>query len=391
MNIAPDQTATSLALLERLVGFPTVSERSNLELIGFVEDYLARWGVASRRFPNVDGTKAALLVTIGPADRPGIVLSGHTDVVATEGQDWTSDPFRLTVRDGKAYGRGTADMKAFSAIALAAVPRMLARPLSTPLHLLLSYDEETTCLGSLDAIRAFGADLPLPRAAIVGEPTLLEVADAHKGVSIFRTTVQGHAVHSSRPDAGANAVLGASLLIAELDREYDRAIAKGDPSGRYDPPHATVHVGPIQGGTGLNIVPDQCSFAWEVRTLPDYGGAAVAGRLSLHAHKSVLPRLRRGGAPASMETRLLVDVPGLAPEPGSAAETLALRLAGRNRPICVSYCTEAGHFQRAGIPTVICGPGSIDQAHKPDEFITLDQLAAGDRFVDRLIAWCAAN
>lgn len=387
----PDLAVSSLALLEKLVGFPTVSNRSNLELIGFVEEYLSRLGVASRRFPNADGTKAALLVTIGPAEKPGIVLSGHTDVVATEGQDWTTDPFQLAVRDGKAYGRGTVDMKAFSAIALAAVPRMLAQPLATPIHLLLSYDEETTCLGSLDAIRAFGTDLPLPRAAIVGEPTLLEVADAHKGVAIFRTVVNGTAVHSSRPDSGANAVLGAAMLIAELDREYDRAIAQGDSSGRFDPPHATVHVGPIEGGTGLNIVPDRCTFAWEVRTLPDFGGQAVGLRLAHHAREAVLPRLRRGGANASVDTILGVDVPGLAPEPGSAAETLALRLAGRNRPITVSYCTEAGHFQRAGIPTVICGPGSIDQAHKPDEFITLDQIAAGDRFMDRLIAWCVAN
>lgn len=387
----PKDVPASLALLDALVAFPTISDRSNLELIAFVEAYLARLGVASRRFPNADGTKAALLITIGPADKAGIVLSGHTDVVATHGQDWTSDPFRMTVRDGKAYGRGTADMKAFSAIALAAVPRMLAQPLKRPIHLLLSYDEETTCLGSLDAIRAFGTDLPMPLAAIVGEPTLLEVADAHKGVTIFRTVVSGTAVHSSRPDSGANAVLGASMLIAELDRHFDRAIAKGDATGRFDPPHATVHVGTIQGGTGLNIVPERCEFAWEVRTLPDFPGAPVAMQLAHHARDAVLPRLRRGGAGASVDTTMVVDVPGLAPEPGSSAETLALRLAGRNRPICVSYCTEAGHFQRAGIPTVICGPGSIDQAHKADEFIALDQIEAGDRFMDRLISWCVAN
>lgn len=389
--MSTDQTSASLAMLERLVAFPTVSDQSNLELIGFVEEYLFGLGVTGRRFPNADGTKAALLVTIGPAEKPGIVLSGHTDVVATQGQEWSSDPFQLTVRDGNAYGRGTVDMKAFSALALAAVPRMLAQPLARPIHLLLSYDEETTCLGSLDAIRAFGTDLPMPLAAIVGEPTMLEVADAHKGVSIFRTIVNGKAVHSSRPDSGANAVLGAALLIAELDQQFDRAIAQGDATGRFDPPYATVHVGPIKGGTGLNIVPDHCEFAWEVRTLPDFAGHPVALRLAHYARETVLPRLQRGGAGASIDTTMVVDVPGLAPDPGSAAETLALRLAGRNRPVCVSYCTEAGHFQHAGIPTVICGPGSIDQAHKADEFISLDQLVAGDRFMDRLIAWCVAN
>lgn len=380
---------TPLALLERLVSFNTESDRSNLALIDFVADYLSRLGVSYVRLPNATGDKAAIYATIGPTDRGGVVLSGHTDVVPVAGQAWTSDPFTLRVADGRAYGRGAVDMKAFAAIALAMIPEMQKARLETPIHLLLSYDEETTCLGVVDAIRRMGFETPRPRVVIVGEPTELQVADAHKSVVTFLTRVHGHESHSSKPALGANAVAGAAHLVVELDRIADLFRERGDPTGRFDPPYATVHVGTIAGGTARNIVPKMCSFHWEVRGVPGTDEQEAAELLMRHADDVVLPRLRRHGMPALVETELEIHVPGLAPDPGSEAETLALRLAERNGTITVPYGTEAGHFQRNGIPTIVCGPGSIDQAHQPDEYIALDEIERGVVFLRRLIANCA--
>jgi acetylornithine deacetylase len=370
------------------VSFDTESSRSNLELIAFVEEYLARNDVPFVRVPNATGDKAALLATIGPTDRGGIVLSGHTDVVPVTGQAWTSDPLALRVEDGKASGRGAVDMKGFAAIALSLVGEMKAAPLATPIHIMLSYDEETTCEGVLDTIARMGVDLPRPQAVIVGEPTSLQVADAHKSVVTFDTYVHGHEAHSSKPYLGANAVLGGAMLVAELDRLGRELRAQGDPTGRFDPPYATVHVGTIDGGTARNIVPKLCHFHWEVRGVPGTDERGVAAQLQHYAERVVLPRLREDGWPASVETVLEVDVPRLEPDPGSAAERLALRLAERNATITVPFGTEAGQFQRAGIPTVVCGPGSIDQAHQPDEYITLDEIERGVAFMRRLIETC---
>ncbi|WP_438646702.1 acetylornithine deacetylase [Salinarimonas soli] len=379
---------TPLAMLDRLVGFDTESQRSNLALIDFVADYLAAWGVPHVRVPNPDGTKAALFATIGPGDRGGVVLSGHTDVVPVAGQDWTSDPYRLRVEDGRAYGRGSVDMKGFGALALALVPDLLAADLKTPIHIMLSYDEETTCLGVVDTIRRFGADLPLPRAVIVGEPTGLEVADAHKSVVTFDTVVHGFEAHSSKPELGANAVSAAAALVAGLDAIGDEMMERGDPSGRFDPPYTSVHVGTIRGGTARNIVPKLCSFHWEFRGLPSLDPDEIPRRFAALSEEVARTRLNRFGERGRIETQLEVSVPGLAPAPGSDAERLALRLAGRNRTVTVPYGSEAGHFQAAGIPTILCGPGSIDRAHQPDEYITLDELAAGEAFLRRLIEDC---
>ncbi|KAA2235083.1 acetylornithine deacetylase [Salinarimonas soli] len=375
-------------MLDRLVGFDTESQRSNLALIDFVADYLAAWGVPHVRVPNPDGTKAALFATIGPGDRGGVVLSGHTDVVPVAGQDWTSDPYRLRVEDGRAYGRGSVDMKGFGALALALVPDLLAADLKTPIHIMLSYDEETTCLGVVDTIRRFGADLPLPRAVIVGEPTGLEVADAHKSVVTFDTVVHGFEAHSSKPELGANAVSAAAALVAGLDAIGDEMMERGDPSGRFDPPYTSVHVGTIRGGTARNIVPKLCSFHWEFRGLPSLDPDEIPRRFAALSEEVARTRLNRFGERGRIETQLEVSVPGLAPAPGSDAERLALRLAGRNRTVTVPYGSEAGHFQAAGIPTILCGPGSIDRAHQPDEYITLDELAAGEAFLRRLIEDC---
>ncbi|WP_439499752.1 acetylornithine deacetylase [Bosea sp. (in: a-proteobacteria)] len=376
-----------LEMLSRLVAFDTVSAKSNLDLIAFVEDYLAGWGVSSVRFPNAAGDKTALFATIGPQDKGGIVLSGHTDVVPVEGQSWSRDPFTLHVEDGRAYGRGAVDMKGFVALALALVPDFLAADLKTPIHLFFSYDEEVTCLGVVDGIAAMGRTLPRPRAVIVGEPTSLDLADAHKGIRTFFTTITGVAAHSSKPHLGASAVHAGTRLAAGLVAMADEREARIEESGRFDPPYDTVHIGKFHGGIARNILADRCDLSWEVRTLPGSDPEEVPARFAALS-QDVLARMRRTAPSAAIETVMSSDVPGLAPDPGSEAETLVMRLAGRNSTIAVAYATEAGHFQRAGLPTIVCGPGSIDQAHQPDEFITLEQLSAGEAFMRRLMEEC---
>ncbi|MCB8822265.1 acetylornithine deacetylase [Microvirga rosea] len=385
------QRLTPLEMLAKLVAFDTESSKSNLPLIAFVEDYLRSWDVPFIRVHNDKGDKAALYATVGPKDRNGIVLSGHTDVVPVTGQAWTSDPFALRVENGRAYGRGAVDMKAFDALALALVPEFLAAGLKTPINIMLSYDEETTCLGVVDTIRRMGHELPMPKAAIIGEPTLMEVVDAHKSVVTFLTTVHGFEAHSSKPYLGASAVMAAADLVSELNRIADEMVERGDKSGRFDPPYTTVHVGVMAGGTARNILAKECSFQWEFRGLPDLDPQEIPTRLERFANDVVLKRMNRHGNFGRIETHLEVAVPGLAPDPGSDAETLALRLVGRNQTQTVPFGTEAGHFQAAGIPTVVCGPGSINQAHQPDEYITLEQLEAGEAFLRRLASICTQS
>jgi acetylornithine deacetylase len=379
------------AILQRLVSFDTESSRSNLELIDYVDGYLRDLGVASIRMPNAAGDKATLFATIGPTDRGGICLSGHTDVVPVAGQSWTSDPFKLRLADGKAYGRGAVDMKGFCALALAHVPLFQKSALKTPIHLILSYDEETTCLGVEEPIARIGADLPRPRAVIVGEPTSMQPADAHKSVVTFNTYVHGFEAHSSKPELGVSAIKGAVMLMSELDRIGEEMIARGEPTGRFDPPYTSLHIGEVHGGTARNIMAKLCSFYWEFRGVPGLDPAEIPARLERYAQEVVLPRLTARGKPARIETINEVSVPGLSPDPGSVAETLALKLTGRNRPGTVAYGSEAGHFQGARLPTILCGPGSIDQAHQPDEFITLEQIDAGAAFMRDLAQWCATN
>ncbi|MCJ2134339.1 acetylornithine deacetylase [Methylobacterium sp. J-026] len=386
---ATGERLSPLDMLARLVSFDTESDSSNLPLIEAVCDYLDGWGVPYLHLPNAGFDKAAVLATIGPMVDGGVVLSGHTDVVPTLGQAWSSDPFTLRVADGRAYGRGAVDMKGFDALVLALVPDMLAADLKRPIHILLSYDEETTCLGSMDGIARFGADLPRPGAVIVGEPTGMEVADAHKSIVTCLTTVHGREAHSARPALGANAVAAACDLVAGLNRIADAMIERGDASGRFDPAATTVHVGTIQGGTARNIIAKECRFHWEYRGLPDLDPAEIPRLFAEETARVTRERLNRYGDFGRIETLQEVDIPGLAPEPGSEAERLCLRLAGRNRTVAVPYATEAGRFQAAGIPTVVCGPGDIAQAHQPDEFITLEALGQGERFLRNLIEACA--
>jgi acetylornithine deacetylase len=376
----------AIGLLERLVSFDTDSDKSNLALIDFVADWLGTKGCDVLRAPNKEGDKAALLVTIGPRVDGGIVLSGHTDTVPVTGQKWTSDPFRLREGAGRLFARGACDMKGFDAIALAMIPHFQAAPLKRPVHIILSYDEETTCLGSLDIITRFGKDQPRPRAVIVGEPTMMEVVDSHKSIGTFMTTVTGFEAHSSKPALGANAVAAACEIVAEIYRiaeDYQRSDRLDQ---RFDPPFSTLHVGSIHGGTARNILARECAFHWEFRGVPGETATTALARVQDYIDHTATPRLTRYVNGPGVETIVEIDIPGLAAEPGSVAETLALKLTRSNQTKAVPFATEAGRFQAAGIPTIVCGPGSIEQAHKPDEFLSLAQVDACVDFLTRLAA-----
>ena len=375
--------AEAKAVLARLIAFDSVSESSNLPVVDFVEGYLRAHGLECRRAPNAAGDKAAILATIGPRVDGGIVLSGHTDVVPVEGQPWSSPPFSLREASGRLYGRGACDMKGFDACVLAMAPAFRDAGLKRPVHIVLSYDEETTCLGSRDVIAWFGKDEPRPAAAIVGEPTMMAVADAHKSIATFRTLVTGHEAHSALPALGANAVAAAADVVSEIGR-LAREYEEGPLDPRFTPPYSTFHVGMIRGGTARNILARECVFHWEFRGLPGVATASALMKVQAFVDEVATPRLTRYVSGPAIATTLEVDVPPLAAEPGSAAEALALRVTRSNRTIAVSFATEAGHFQAAGLPTIVCGPGSIDQAHKPDEFVDEAQLKACLAFLERL-------
>lgn len=377
---------TPREMLARLVGFDTVSARSNLELMRFVVDYLKGWGVAATLVPSDDGRKANLHALIGPSVPGGIVLSGHTDVVPVDGQPWTHDPFTLVERDGRLYGRGTADMKGFVALALALVPEMAVADLTRPIVFAFSYDEEVGCLGAPRLVEAIARDLPRPEIVVVGEPTSMQPVNAHKGVNAFRVTVTGRDAHSSRPQDGASAVRHAAELVSFVYALQDEAAAGADPLSPFVPPYASFNVGQIQGGTALNIIPRQCVFEFDYRPVPTDDAEAVIGRLRDHAMREVLPRLKLGAPDGGIEIERIAHVPALAPEPAGPAEALACQLTGCNGAGVVAYGTEGGLFQAAGMSTIVVGPGDIAQAHQPDEYLEVAQLAAGERFLRKLIA-----
>lgn len=386
---------TTLEMLERLVAFDTTSARSNLDFVEFVRDYLGGWGVESRLSFSDDRQKANLLATVGPSVPGGVILSGHTDVVPVVGQDWTSPPFALTARDGRLYGRGTADMKAFIAIALALVPDLLAARLQRPVHFAFSYDEEIGCHGVPALLGDIAGHLPAPRLAIVGEPTGMRIVNAHKGVRIYRTRVTGVETHSSLPEQGVNAVAHAARLIAFLaDLEEELQQRRDAPDGTtnpFDPPYGTLNVGRVEGGASQNMIARDCTFLWETRLLPWQDPDEVPRRLDAFIRESVLPRMRRTFAEPDIVTETVCDVPGLHPDPDSPAEALCVALLGSNATHTVPFGSEAGLYQQAGFPTVICGPGEIAQAHRPDEFIETDQIAACERFMRRLCDHLAAT
>ena len=376
---------TPLSMTKKLVSYDTTSRDSNLDLIGFAMDYLQDLGVDATLIHNAEKTKANLYATIGPADVPGIVLSGHTDVVPVDGQDWSTQPFAPVESGGKLFGRGTSDMKSFIATALALAPDMLAADLKMPLHFAFSYDEEVGCLGVHGIVSHLGGITPLPRAVIVGEPTDMKVVNAHKGVFAFRTTVRGLEAHSSATHIGVNAVMYAAQLVSYLSElAQDQRENHGD-HDRFEPPYTTVHVGTIRGGTALNIIPKECSFVWEYRLIPGQSEDAILKQFTDYANDVVLPQMTAVSEHADIVTEAVGRVAPLVPEPDSPAETLAMMLAGTNQRDVVSYGTEGGIFQEAGVPTVVCGPGNILQAHRPDEFIEISQIDACEQFLRKLI------
>jgi acetylornithine deacetylase len=380
-----DLSRRAIELLSTLVGFDTTSRGSNLALIEWVEAYLADLGVASRRVPNLDGTKSNLLASIGPAVEGGVVLSGHTDVVPVDGQPWTSDPFVVTPRDGRLYGRGTCDMKGFLALALAAAPDLARATLSRPVHLALSYDEEVGCLGAPDMIAVIARDLPRPALVVVGEPTDMVAVRAHKGIASFRVTVTGREAHSSLTHLGVSANMVAVKLMAHLVTLSEQLEREADPDSPFIPKGATLTIGQVNGGTAVNILARECVFIFDLRTVAGVDAAGLlTGFMALAAKLDAEIKARAPEGGVRVETRSLT--PAFAPEIDGAAELFARRLAGDNGPArVVPYASEAGQFQGAGFSTVICGPGSIDQAHQPDEFVEISQMQRGAAFMRRLI------
>jgi acetylornithine deacetylase len=376
-------------ILERLVAFDTTSHKTNIPLILYVEDYLREHGVASYLVPTDDGQKASLFATIGPDHAGGIALSGHTDVVPVDGQAWDTDPFKLTVKDDRYYGRGASDMKGFLACVLAAVPRFNAKPLAKPIHIAFSYDEEIGCLGVRPMIADLGTRLPMPRVVIVGEPTEMRVVDAHKGPVRWQVEIAGRAAHSSMAHLGVNAITYAGMILGELQHiESDLKANLQDP--RFEPPYPTLQVTTIEGGTASNIVPVSCRFGFEIRSMPGLDIAAVEARLNRFIERVCMPQMRTTAPEAGITVTRKNYVPPFGSSEGSEAVALALALAGQNETFAVSYATEAGLFQDAGAPSVVCGPGSIAQAHTANEWIAASELEKCLSFMDRLADWCAA-
>ncbi len=386
MKTMRSATLSPVDLVHKLVSFATVSRDSNLPLIDFVADYLDGLGIASERFASEDGTKANLFATLGgPPDVPGIILSGHTDVVPVDGQDWSMDPFKVVQRDAKLFGRGTADMKSFLAVCLALAPEIQAAALSQPIHIAFSYDEEVGCRGVPKMIEALAGRTPVPRACIIGEPTNMKVVNAHKGICAFRTRITGREAHSSDTEFGESAVLAGVRLIGFLGEIGDEMKSRGDASGRFSPPYTSINIGVINGGSAINIIPNHCVFDWEYRPLPGIEIDEIVNRFTAFAENTVLADMRANFPQAAIATEILAKAPALMPQENSPAEELVLRLTGQNEAASVSYATEGGLFQESGIPAVVCGPGSIDQAHRPDEFIELSQIEECTGFLRSLV------
>ncbi|WP_375789470.1 acetylornithine deacetylase [Bradyrhizobium sp. Pha-3] len=377
-------------LLADLVAFDTVSDRSNLPLIDYIERYLGSLGVSGQRIVDDTGKKSSLWVTVGPEDKPGLVLSGHTDVVPVAGQDWSHNPFELVERDGRLYGRGTTDMKGFVAVCLAMVPEMLAAGLKTPINLAISYDEEIGCVGVRPMLREVARKPVKPLGCFVGEPTRMQVIIGHKGKHGVRATFRGLARHSSIAPDGVNAIEYAADLITEIRRRAALLAADAEQNSLYDVPHSTLLTSIVHGGAALNIVPDHCVVEFECRGIGITESRQVTDAIIAWAKAEIEPDMRKRHPECGIDFEEILDYPALDTQADAPIVTLAKQLAGRNDHAKVAFGTEAGLFvSMADVPSVVVGPGGIAQAHTPDEFVEMSQLEACGEFVARLIAHCA--
>ncbi len=374
------------ALMDKLVSFPTVSNVSNLDLIDWVEEYLAGHGVKATRVYNDDRTKANLYANVGPEVEGGVILSGHTDVVPVEGQAWDTDPFVVTQKGDKLYGRGTCDMKGFDALALSAVPLALERGVKRPIQIALSYDEEVGCIGAPFMIAEMRKHMPAASAAIIGEPSMMKTVSGHKGGYGWWIHMHGFEVHSSLMHTGVNAIMEGARLISwanDLNDEI-RARTPSDVAAQFEPPFTTAHTGMISGGTAHNITAKDCEFGIDFRLVPGDDISAYSERLMAKVAE-VEARMQAVVPETRIEIEQRFHVPGLRPEADGEAERLVRQLTGDNGTHVVSYGTEAGQFQQKDYSTIICGPGDIAQAHQPNEFISVDQFHQGEAFIGRLV------
>ena len=378
-------STASVEMIRNLVGFPTVSRESNLDLIDFVREYLKPYDADVRLTFDDGKRKANLFATLGPRRDGGVLLSGHTDVVPVQGQAWDTDPFTLVERDGKLYGRGTADMKGFIAVVLALLPEFMQRGLKVPLHLAFSYDEEVGCLGVGRMINDLTAAGIRPQSCIVGEPTLMKPVIAHKGKKSYRVTVRGLASHSAYAPTGVNAVEAAAEAVAFLKSLARRHASCGPYDSGFDVAHTTVHTGVMHGGTALNIVPHECTFDFEFRYLPGDDPDKLFDEFKTYVTQTLEPEMRAIYANAGFDIELMSQIPAMDNSPETEVVALAQALSGNHDIGKVSYGTEGSQFQRAGISAVVCGPGSIEQAHKPNEYIALDQVARCEAFMRALM------
>jgi acetylornithine deacetylase len=382
------QRLSPLAIMKKLVSFPTVSRDTNLPLVDWVEEYLSSHGITAHRYYHESGEKAAIFAHVGPLEEGAVVLSGHTDVVPVDGQPWDRDPFEVIEKDGKYFGRGTCDMKGYDALAIWALVEANAKGIKRPLQLALSFDEEIGCTGAPPMIEAMQPILPKGAAVIVGEPSSMQAVTAHKGGTGFIVKVTGFEVHSSRLPYGVSAIMEAAKVIDWVN-DTNAEIQAKPPTGvaaMFDPPFTTLHVGSIHGGTARNITAKNCTFDMEMRVVPGEDPTVYRQRF-LDKVRAVEAGMQKIHPDTGIEVgSLFKGVPGLRPEQDGAAEALVRTITGDNAEHVVSYGTEAGQFQAAGYSAVVCGPGSIDQAHQPNEFIEVAQFSAGHDFMKRLLA-----
>ena len=363
-------------LLAQLIAFPTESADSNRALIDWAEDYLRSHGARTRLVEDETGAKANLFASFGPEADGGIVLSGHTDVVPADASEWTSDPYTMAERDGLLYGRGTCDMKGFIACVMAMAAQFAAWPLTRPIHIALTYDEETGCLGAQSLVREMAAWPHRPAIAIIGEPTLMGIINGHKGCYEYTTDIKGAEGHGSAPDLGVNAAVNAARYVGRLMELAAEMPARAAADCPFDPPWTTVNIGQLHAGVARNVIAGHAAIEWEMRPVAEADADYIKTEVDRFAAEVLEPEMRRVDPQASISRSTVAEVVGLEPHEGCRAVALATALTGRNATGLVAFGTEAGLFQGLGMDCVVCGPGSIEQAHKPDEFIARSELVA---------------